>query len=166
MYSLLKLPYLLASWVATATSAPALGPLAFGSSVPLELGDGRCGSLGSPPSEPLPFSLDRTRLHVLDCQRGCHRHLCVCRLHCPAVHFSPRATTYPQYVASLFASNEFIRTAVAAVAILFARLLYLNLENEHESSILTGFKEACVGGICVLYFCSAMLRSRSRFAMK
>ena len=166
MNSLFKFQYLIPSWVATVTCAPALESLVFGSSVPLELGDGRCGSLGSPPSEPLPFSLDRTRPHMLDCQNCCHRHLCVRRLHCPAVHFSPRTVTYPQYAASRFACNDFTEPGKVAVAIFFARLLYLNLGNGQECSLLAGFTVACVGGIWVLYFCRATLRARSRFAMK
>ena len=104
----------------------------------------------------LPFSLDGTRPHVLDCQRCCHRHLCVCGLHCPAVHFSPPTVTYPQYAASRFACNDFTKPGKAAVAILFERPVYLNLETEQGRSLLAGFKEACVGGIWVLYFCRAI----------
>ena len=166
MNSLFKFQYLIPSWVATATCAPALEPLVFGFSLPLELGDGRCGSLGCSPSEPLPFWLERTRPHVLDCLNCCHRHSCVSRLHCPAVHFSPRTVTYPQYAASRYACKNFTKPGKAAVAILFASALYLSLGNGQESSVLAGFTVAYVGGIWVLYFCRAMLRARSRFAMK
>ena len=144
MYSLSQSQYLIPSWVATAICAPVLESLVFGSSVPLELDDGRCGSLGSPPSRPLPFSLDGTRPYVLDCQRFCHRHLCISCLHCPAGHFSPRTVTYPQYAASRFACNDFTKPGKAAVAIFFARLLYLNLGNGQECSSLAGLH----GGMC------------------
>ena len=84
-------------------------------------------NFGGSPSGPLPFSFDGTQPHALDLQRCCHRHLCVWRLHCPAVHFFLRIVTYPQYVANLFADNKFTKSAVAAEAILIARSLYLNL---------------------------------------
>ncbi|KAL9074466.1 MAG: hypothetical protein Q9161_002254 [Pseudevernia consocians] len=74
--------------------------------------------------------------------------------------------TYPPYAASLFASNDFTRSAMAAGAILFARPLYLNLGIGQGISLLAAFTVACVGGIWVLYFCGATLRARSRFAVK
>lgn len=74
--------------------------------------------------------------------------------------------TYPQYAASLFASNDFTRSAMAAGAILFARPLYLNLGIGQGISLLAAFTVACVGGIWVLYFCGARLRAKSRFAVK
>lgn len=73
--------------------------------------------------------------------------------------------SYPQYAASLFAGNDFTRSAVAAGAILFARPLYLNLGIGQGVSLLAGFTVACVGGIWLLYFCGARLRARSRFAV-
>ena len=73
--------------------------------------------------------------------------------------------TYPQYAASLFASNDFTRSAMAAGAILFARPLYLNLGIGQGISLLAAFTVACVAGIWVLYFCGARLRARSRFAV-
>ena len=74
--------------------------------------------------------------------------------------------TYPPYAASLFASNDFTRSAMAAGAILFARPLYLNLGVGQGISLLAAFTVVCVGGIWVLYFCGARLRARSRFAVK
>ena len=74
--------------------------------------------------------------------------------------------TYPQYAASLFASNDFARSAMAAGAIVFARPLYSNLGIGQGISLLAGFTVACVGGIFALYFCGAKLRARSRFALK
>ncbi len=74
--------------------------------------------------------------------------------------------TYPPYAASLFASNDFTRSAVAAGAILFARPLYLNLGIGQGISLLAAFTVVCVGGIWMLYFCGARLRARSRFAVK
>ena len=74
--------------------------------------------------------------------------------------------TYPQYAASLFASNDFTRSALAAGAILFARPLYLNLGIGQGISLLGAFTVVCMGGIWVLYFFGANLRARSRFAVK
>ena len=70
--------------------------------------------------------------------------------------------TYPQYAASLFASNDFTRSAMAAGAILFARPLYLNLKIKQGISLLAAFTVVCVGGIWILYFCGARLRAKSR----
>jgi len=74
--------------------------------------------------------------------------------------------TYPQYAASLFASNDFARSALAAGAIVFARPLYLNLGIGQGVSLLAAFTVACIGGIFGLYFFGASLRARSRFAVK
>ena len=89
MYSLLKLPYPLASRFATAISAPALEPLAFSFCVPLELG----ATVVVKVLRVLPVGLFLSRWTA---QRSC-----VWRLHYPRVHFSPRTLTYPEYVASL-----------------------------------------------------------------
>ncbi|WEW56584.1 hypothetical protein PRK78_002031 [Emydomyces testavorans] len=72
---------------------------------------------------------------------------------------------YPEYAASLFAGNDFARSAVAAGAILFARPLYLNLGVGHGISLLAGLTVGCIGGVWALYGYGAWLRSRSRFAV-
>ena len=74
--------------------------------------------------------------------------------------------TYPQYAASLFASNDFARSALAAGAIVFARPLYLNLGIGQGISLLAGLTVGCIGGVFALYFYGARLRARSRFAVK
>lgn len=74
--------------------------------------------------------------------------------------------TYPQYAASLFAGNDFSRSALAAGAILFARPLYINLGVGQGVSLLAGLTVGCIGGIWALYYFGASLRARSRFAAK
>ncbi len=74
--------------------------------------------------------------------------------------------SYPQYAASLFAGNDFARSALATGAILFARPLYINLGIGPGVSLLAGLTCGCVGGIFALYYYGAALRARSRFAAK
>jgi DHA1 family multidrug resistance protein-like MFS transporter len=74
--------------------------------------------------------------------------------------------SYPQYAASLFAGNDFARSALAAGAILFARPLYINLGIGPGISLMAGLTCGCVGGIFALYYLGAGLRARSRFAAK
>jgi DHA1 family multidrug resistance protein-like MFS transporter len=75
-------------------------------------------------------------------------------------------TSYPQYAASLFAGNDFSRSALAAGSILFARPLYINLGIGPGVSLLAGLTCGCVVGIFALYYFGASLRARSRFAAK
>jgi DHA1 family multidrug resistance protein-like MFS transporter len=74
--------------------------------------------------------------------------------------------SYPQYAASLFAGNDFVRSALASGSILFARPLYLNLGIGSGVSLLAGLTCGCVVGIFVLYYFGANLRARSKFAAK
>ena len=74
--------------------------------------------------------------------------------------------TYPQYAASLFAGNDFARSALAAGAILFARPLFINLGIGPGISLLAAFTVACIAGIFALYHFGAKLRARSKFAAK
>jgi DHA1 family multidrug resistance protein-like MFS transporter len=74
--------------------------------------------------------------------------------------------TYPQYAASLFAGNDFMRSAFACAAILFGRPLYLNLGVGPGVSLLAGLAVGCIGGIFALYYFGANLRARSRFTAK
>lgn len=46
--------------------------------------------------------------------------------------------SYPPYTASLFASNDFCRSAMAFGAILFSRPMYINLGIGQGSSLLAG----------------------------
>lgn len=74
--------------------------------------------------------------------------------------------TYPQYAASLFAANDFARSALATGAILFARPLFLNLGVGRGVSLLGGLTVMGIIGIWTLYYYGAALRARSRFAAK
>lgn len=73
--------------------------------------------------------------------------------------------SYPQYAASLFASNDFFRSALACGSILFGRPLFINLGIGKGVSLLGGL--SCLGiiGMFTLYFTGAKLRSRSKFAV-
>lgn len=72
--------------------------------------------------------------------------------------------SYPQYAASLFATNDTWRASLAAGAIIFARPLFINLGVGKGVSILAGFAVGGVIGMFVLYFYGAKLRARSKFA--
>lgn len=74
--------------------------------------------------------------------------------------------TYPQYAASLFAGNDFVRSSLATGAIHFSRPMFINLGVGPGVSLLAGL--TCIGcaGIFYLYFFGAKLRARSRFAAK
>jgi DHA1 family multidrug resistance protein-like MFS transporter len=74
--------------------------------------------------------------------------------------------TYPQYAASLFAANDFARSALATGAILFARPLFLNLGVGRGVSLLGGLTVMGIIGIWTLYYYGAALRARSKFAAK
>lgn len=84
-------------------------------------------------------------------------------LQCVFVYIS---LTYPNYAASLFAGNDFCRSALAAGAILFARPLFLNLGVAEGVTLLAGLTISGVIGIFVLYWYGASLRARSRFTAK
>ena len=74
--------------------------------------------------------------------------------------------SYPQYVASLFAGNDFSRSATAAGSILFSRPMYINLGVGKGVSILAGLSVAGILGMWALWWFGARLRARSRFATK
>jgi MFS transporter, DHA1 family, multidrug resistance protein len=74
--------------------------------------------------------------------------------------------SYPQYTASLFAANDFARSALATGAILFARPLFINLGVGRGVTLLAGLTIGGVAGIFWLYYYGAMLRAKSRFAAK
>lgn len=73
---------------------------------------------------------------------------------------------YPQYAASLFAGNDFMRSAMAAGAIHFSYPLFHNLGVDRGVSLLGGLTVGCSVGVYVLFFFGERLRGRSRFAAK
>lgn len=73
--------------------------------------------------------------------------------------------SYPQYAASLFAGNDFLRSALACGSILFARPLFTNLGVAKGTSLLGGLSVIGIIGMFVLYIFGAKLRARSKFAI-
>ena len=73
--------------------------------------------------------------------------------------------SYPAYSASLFAGNDFFRSALACGSILFARPLFMHLGVGKGVSLLAGLSTLGVIGMFALYFTGAKLRSRSKFAV-
>lgn len=74
--------------------------------------------------------------------------------------------SYPQYAASLFAGNDFLRSALAAGSIHFSSPMFRNLGVDRGISLLAGLTVGCSAGVYVLYFYGERLRSKSRFAAK
>ena len=73
--------------------------------------------------------------------------------------------SYPQYAASLFAGNDFFRSAMACGSILFARPLFINLGVDKGVTLLAGLSVMGIVGMFVLYYEGASLRARSKFAV-
>jgi MFS transporter, DHA1 family, multidrug resistance protein len=73
--------------------------------------------------------------------------------------------SYPQYAASLFAANDFFRSALAFGSILFAKPLFDNLGVARGTSLLGGLSTIGIIGIFLLYIYGARLRSMSKFAV-
>ncbi|MCJ1400301.1 hypothetical protein MMC11_003506 [Xylographa trunciseda] len=73
--------------------------------------------------------------------------------------------SYPQYAASLFASNDFCRSIFAFAAVLFASPMYRNVGIGQGVSIVGGLSVLGIVGIWLLYFYGAKLRARSKFAL-
>ncbi|EFZ04067.1 Major facilitator superfamily transporter [Metarhizium robertsii ARSEF 23] len=72
--------------------------------------------------------------------------------------------SYPQYAASLFAANDFFRSAMACGSVLFAHPLFGNLGVARGVSLLGGLSVIGIVGIWLLYFYGARLRALSKFA--
>jgi DHA1 family multidrug resistance protein-like MFS transporter len=72
--------------------------------------------------------------------------------------------SYPQYAASLFAANDFLRSALACGSILFARPLFINLGVAKGVTLLAGLSVTGIIGMFALFIFGAKLRSRSKFA--
>jgi MFS transporter, DHA1 family, multidrug resistance protein len=72
--------------------------------------------------------------------------------------------SYPQYAASLFAANDFFRSALACGSVLFAHPLYENLGISRGTSLLGGL--SCIGvlGMWTLFYFGEKLRAHSKFA--
>jgi DHA1 family multidrug resistance protein-like MFS transporter len=73
--------------------------------------------------------------------------------------------SYPKYAASLFAANDFFRSALACGSVLYAHPLFVNLGVGKGVSVLGGLSVMGVVGMGGLYRFGARLRARSRFAM-
>ena len=73
--------------------------------------------------------------------------------------------SYPQYAASLFAGNDFFRSAMACGSILFAGPLYGNLGVARGTSLLGGLSTIGIAGIFLLYIYGGRLRAMSKFAV-
>ncbi|EKG15783.1 Major facilitator superfamily [Macrophomina phaseolina MS6] len=73
---------------------------------------------------------------------------------------------YPQYAASLFAGNDFMRSTLAAGAVHFSRPLFSNLGVDVGVSILAACTVVCCAGVWWLYFFGEKLRTKSRFSAK
>lgn len=72
--------------------------------------------------------------------------------------------SYPKYAASLFAGNDFLRSAFACGSILFGRPLFVNLGVARGVSVLGGLSVIGIIGIFILWKFGAKLRARSKFA--
>ena len=73
---------------------------------------------------------------------------------------------YPQYAASLFAGNDFARSALAFAAVLFSSKMYVGIGVGPGTSLLGALTAACVAGIFILWKYGDKLRARSRFSAK
>lgn len=73
--------------------------------------------------------------------------------------------SYPMYAASLFAANDFFRSALACGSVLFAHPLFGNLGVARGTSLLGGLSVSGIIGIWLLYYYGAKLRARSKFAV-
>lgn len=73
--------------------------------------------------------------------------------------------SYPMYAASLFAANDFFRSALACGSVLFAQPLFDNLGVAKGTSLLGGLSVIGIIGIWLLYFYGARLRALSKFAI-
>ncbi|EEU34351.1 uncharacterized protein NECHADRAFT_49951 [Fusarium vanettenii 77-13-4] len=73
--------------------------------------------------------------------------------------------SYPMYAASLFAANDFFRSALACGSVLFAQPLFDNLGVAKGTSLLGGLSVIGIIGIWLLYFYGARLRALSKFAV-
>ncbi|KAJ5648868.1 major facilitator superfamily domain-containing protein [Penicillium longicatenatum] len=73
--------------------------------------------------------------------------------------------SYPKYAASLFAANDFFRSALACGSVMFAHPLFANLGVARGTSLLGGLSVIGIIGIWLLYFYGSRLRALSKFAI-
>src|SRR6202000_951280 len=73
--------------------------------------------------------------------------------------------SYPQYTASLLASNALFRSLFAAGCVEFSRPLFTNPGIGAGNSILAGLAIVGVAGMFALWIFGAKLRARSKFAV-
>lgn len=73
--------------------------------------------------------------------------------------------SYPRYAASLFAANDFFRSASAFASILYAGPLFGNLGVARGVTLLAGLSVIGIVGIWLLYYTGERLRRRSKFAV-
>ncbi|KAI5459533.1 major facilitator superfamily domain-containing protein [Mariannaea sp. PMI_226] len=73
--------------------------------------------------------------------------------------------SYPQYTSSLFAANDFFRSALACGSILYAQPLFGNLGIGKGVSLLGGLSVIGIIGMVLLVKYGANLRARSKFAI-
>lgn len=73
--------------------------------------------------------------------------------------------SYPMYAASLFAANDFFRSALACASVIFAHPLFGNLGVDRGVSLLGGLSVIGIVGIWLLYYYGARLRALSKFAI-
>ena len=72
--------------------------------------------------------------------------------------------SYPRYVASLLAANDFCRSTVAAALVMTSRQMYLKMGIAHAVSLLGGLSLIGVIGMFILYHYGHAMRARSKFA--
>ncbi|KAJ3468123.1 hypothetical protein MRS44_002188 [Fusarium solani] len=71
---------------------------------------------------------------------------------------------YPQYSASLFCGNGFVKQMVAFAGVLWSHPLYEAMGISKAMSLLGTLCVVCISGIFVLYYWGDRLRRRSKFA--
>lgn len=71
--------------------------------------------------------------------------------------------TYPRYVASLFAANDFTRSTMAAGFVQFTRVMYVKLNIDRGVTLLAGLSLLGLIGHYGLFMFGDRLRARSRF---
>ncbi|KAI9926242.1 hypothetical protein MW887_004705 [Aspergillus wentii] len=74
--------------------------------------------------------------------------------------------TYPRYVASLFAANDFVRSIVAAGFVMFTRYTYDDLGIVKGMTLLAGLSVGGILGMIFIYSYGGRLRARGKFAAK
>jgi MFS transporter, DHA1 family, multidrug resistance protein len=74
--------------------------------------------------------------------------------------------SYPQYAASLFASNSIWRSGIAGACVVVARPLFINLGVHRGVSLLGGLSVMGIIGTTLIWKFGKKLRARSKFAVE